>query len=205
LNQSAGGPSRFDDAFSYASRLHANQFRKTEDPQALRIPYIAHLMAVAAIVLEHGGDEDEAIAALLHDAVEDQGGPATRDAIAVRFGERVARIVDGCTDASPAPGQGKGEWRPRKEAYIAHLAVAEPSVLLVSAADKLHKARAILSDYRECGEWLWGRFNGGREGTLWYYTTQAKTFRARGEHIRLVADLERTVAVLVELAGPGPT
>jgi GTP pyrophosphokinase len=188
--------SRFDSAFAFASRLHADQVRK-----GTRIPYIAHLMSVAAIVLEHGGDEDEAIAALLHDAVEDRGGQATRDEIASRFGDRVARIVDGCTDAIPDPDGGKGEWGPRKEAYIAHLASADSSVLLVSTADKLHNARAILSDYRELKDKLWSRFKGGREGTLWYYEALVDAFKARGEHARLVAELDRTIAELVELAG----
>jgi (p)ppGpp synthase/HD superfamily hydrolase len=188
--------SRFDNAFVFASRLHADQVRK-----GTRIPYIAHLMSVAAIVLEHGGDEDEVIAALLHDAVEDRGGQATRDEISARFGERVARIVDGCTDAIPDSDGGKGEWGPRKQAYIAHLAEAEPSVLLVSTADKLHNARAILGDYRDIGEKLWERFNGKKDGTLWYYKALAKAFQASGKHARLVAELDRTVEELHKLAG----
>jgi (p)ppGpp synthase/HD superfamily hydrolase len=187
---------QFDDAFVYASRLHVGQVRK-----GTKIPYIAHLMGVASIVLEHGGNEDEAIAALLHDAVEDQGGQATRDEIAARFGERLARIVDGCTDAIPEPGGGKGEWGPRKEAYITHLADAEPSVLLVSAADKLHNARAIQSDYQDIGDQLWERFNGKKNGTLWYYNALARAFQASGKHTRLAAELDRTVEKLHKLAG----
>src|SRR5918911_197645 len=152
---------RFNEAFLYASQLHAEQTRK-----GTTIPYIAHLMAVTAIVLENGGNEDEAIAALLHDSIEDQGGEATRQEIRRRFGETVVEIVNGCTDAEVIP---KPPWRARKEAYIAHLIHASPSVRLVSAADKLHNARAILADYRVLGESLWKRFNGGKEGTLWYY------------------------------------
>ncbi len=138
---------RFDGAFAYASRLHARQKRK-----GTKIPYVAHLLAVTAIVLEYGGGEDEAIAALLHDAVEDQGGPATRTEILGRFGKRVVAIVDGCTDTDTEP---KPPWRQRKEAYVAHVGDASPSVRLVSAADKLHNARSILADYRLLGEALW--------------------------------------------------
>jgi GTP pyrophosphokinase len=122
-------------------------------------------MSVAGIVPHYGGTEDEAIAALLHDAVEDQGGAATRAEIQRRFGVAVAAIVDGCTDADSVP---KPLWRERKEAYLAHLAEASPSMRLVSAADKLDNARSILRDYRALGEDLWFRFNGGREGTLYY-------------------------------------
>ena len=142
-------------------RLHASQKRK-----GTPIPYVAHLLGVASIAIEYGASEDEAIAALLHDAVEDQGGPATREVVRRRFGEQVIAIVDGCTDADTQP---KPEWRPRKEAYIDHLPGASHSVHLVSAADKLHNVRSILRDYRVIGEELWGRFKGGRDGTLWYY------------------------------------
>src|SRR5437879_9244246 len=152
---------RFEEALTFATRLHADQARK-----GTTIPYISHLLAVTSIVLEQGGNEDEAIAALLHDAIEDQGGASTREEIRRRFGETVVEIVNGCTDAEVVP---KPPWRTRKEAYIAHLRTASASVRLVSAADKLHNARAILADYRVVGESLWERFNGGKEGTLWYY------------------------------------
>src|SRR5947209_2209991 len=125
---------RFEDALVFATQLHAGQRRKGS-----ATPYVAHLLAVAAIVLENEGNEDEAIAALLHDAIEDQGGAPTREMIRERFGNRVVEIVDGCTDAEVIP---KPPWRARKEAYIAHLRGATPSVRLVSAADKLHNARA---------------------------------------------------------------
>jgi (p)ppGpp synthase/HD superfamily hydrolase len=187
---------RFDDALTYASRLHAGQLRK-----GTAIPYVSHLLAVTAIVLEHGGGENEAIAALLHDAVEDQGGLATREAILERFGEGVAAIVDGCTDAEIIP---KPPWRERKEAYVAHVSTASPSVRLVSAADKLHNARGILADYRQLGEGLWCRFRGGRDGTLWYYRALADAFRAV-ESTALTEELDRTVAKLEELATIQPT
>ncbi len=182
---------RFDEALGYARRLHAAQVCK-----GTAIPYIAHLLAVTAIVLEHGGEEDEAIAALLHDAVEDQGGSATRTEIRRRFGEHVAAIVDGCTDAETIP---KPPWRARKEAYVAHIAHASPSVRLVSGADKLHNARAILADYRQHGDELWARFTGGRDGTLWYYRALADAFRAVGS-TPLIEELERTVRELEQLA-----
>ena len=152
---------RFQEALSYAVGLHAEQRRKLSGE-----PYVAHLLAVAALVMEHGGNEEEAIAALLHDAVEDQGGLATREEIRRRFGDAVAAIVDGCTDTTETP---KPPWRRRKEAYIARLRDASTSVRLVAAADKLHNARSILREYRRLGESLWGHFHGGREGTLWYF------------------------------------
>ena len=154
----------FQDAIALAIELHGNQTRK-----GTKIPYVSHLLAVAALVLEHGGTEEESIAALLHDAVEDAGGAATRDRIATQFGEDVASIVDGCSDASPAPGEPKAPWRKRKKAHIAHLAGASPSVLLVTAADKLHNARAIVTDYDYIGEQLWDRFNATREDIVWYH------------------------------------
>lgn len=152
---------RFDDALSYASCLHREQRRKGSD-----IPYISHLLSVAALVLEHGGNEDQAIAGLLHDAAEDQGGSETLEDIRRRYGDAVAQIVADCTDAWAEP---KPPWRARKEAYLAKLPDKAPSSLLVSLADKTHNARAILSDYRQIGDDLWPRFNGGKDGTFWYY------------------------------------
>jgi (p)ppGpp synthase/HD superfamily hydrolase len=182
---------RFEEALAYASRLQAGQTRKGTD-----IPYVSHLLAVAAIVLEHGGDEDEAIAALLHDAVEDQGGAPTREEIRRRFGDRVTEIVEGCTDAEVVP---KPPWRERKERYVARLRDASPSVRLVSCADKLHNARSILADYWTCGDELWERFRGGREGTLWYYRALVGAFREHGPS-PLVDELERTVVEIERLA-----
>lgn len=183
---------RFQQALVLANRLHARQKRKGTD-----IPYIAHLMTVAGLVLEAGGDEDMAIGALLHDAVEDQGGKPTLRMIRQRFGKRAADIVAGCTDSDTDP---KPPWRERKEGYIAHLRHASAEVRLVSAADKLHNARAVLSDYRHLGEELWPRFAGRRDGTLWYYRTLVETFRAAGsnpvvdELARVVAELEHWAA-----------
>jgi (p)ppGpp synthase/HD superfamily hydrolase len=175
---------RFDDALIFATRLHAKQIRKGSG-----IPYISHLLAVAALVLEYGGNEDEAIAGLLHDAIEDQGGEATRQVIQQKFGQVVVDIVNGCTDADTIP---KPSWRPRKEAYIAHLHYASPSVLLVSAADKLHNTRSILGDYRVVGEELWQRFKAGKEGTLWYYRALLTVYQTH-EMTPLIMELERVV------------
>jgi len=159
---------RFDEAFNFAHRLHRAQRRK-----GTRIPYISHLMTVSALIIEHGGDEDQAIAGLLHDAAEDQGGAATLAEIRAAFGDRVASIVSDCTDAWVEP---KPPWRARKEAYIAALPHKSPASLLVSLVDKTHNAEAILFDYRELGDALFARFNGGKDGTRWYYNTLVKVF-----------------------------
>ena len=183
---------RFDQALVYAHQLHARQTRK-----GTAIPYIGHLLGVASIVIENGGTEDEVIAALLHDAVEDQGGAKTHEKIQQRFGENVASIVDGLTDTDQMP---KPPWRPRKEAYIAHLAEASSSVLLVSLADKIHNAGSILRDVRNEGESVWSRFTGGKDGSLWYYRALVEVFRARGEFPSLVAELDRIVTELEQVA-----
>jgi (p)ppGpp synthase/HD superfamily hydrolase len=182
---------RFREALVYACELHAEQRRKGGD-----IPYVAHLLAVTSIALEHGAGEDEAIAALLHDAVEDQGGRAVGEEIRRRFGDAVAAIVYGCSDAEVVP---KPPWRERKERYIAHLAGATRPVLLVSASDKLHNARSVLADYRAVGEELWGRFAGGRDGTLWYYRALVGAYQAvlPGP---LVDELDRVVSEIERLA-----
>jgi GTP pyrophosphokinase len=161
-----------------------------------RIPYVTHLLAVASLVGEQGGDEDQVIAALLHDAVEDQGGAPTLEAIRGRFGQEVASIVAGCTDAETVP---KPPWRQRKEAYLEHLHKAPACVRLVSAADKLHNARAIVSDLRSLGSELWPRFNGGRDGTLWYYEGLIRAFRDGWQH-PLIDELERVVEEMRRLA-----
>jgi GTP pyrophosphokinase len=178
---------RFEEALVLAVRLHAGQVRK-----GTSIPYVAHLLAVAGIALYHGATEDEAIAALLHDAIEDRGGSDTPEEIRRRFGDVVTAIVDGCTDAETIP---KPPWRQRKEAYIAHIGQASRSVRLISAADKLDNARAVLRDYRVHGEELWDRFRGGRDGTLWYYRAVADTLREAGPR-PLVDELDRVVSEL---------
>ncbi|MCC5630504.1 HD domain-containing protein [Nostoc sphaeroides CHAB 2801] len=182
---------RFTTALTYATQLHANQVRKGSG-----VPYVAHLLGVASIALEYGANEDEAIAALLHDAIEDQGGAATREEIRSRFGDNVTAIVDGCTDADTTP---KPPWRERKEAYIAHISNASSSVLLVSLADKLYNAQSILKDYRVLGESLWERFHGGKQGTLWYYRTLVDVFRKTGTTI-IIDELERVVSQIDVLA-----
>jgi (p)ppGpp synthase/HD superfamily hydrolase len=184
---------RFDRALVYATHVHAGQVRK-----GTPIPYVAHLLAVAALVLEHGGDEDQAVAALLHDAAEDHGGEERLADIGARFGERVEAIVRECSDALPAPGEPKGEWKGRKQAHLDHLVEAEESVLLVVAADKLHNARAIVLDYREVGEQVWGRFKGSPEDTLRYYRTIVETLGQRLPG-SLTAELARTVAQLEKI------
>ena len=178
---------RFTDALTYATKLHANQVRKGSG-----VPYVAHLLGVASIALEYGANEEEAIAALLHDAVEDQGGAPTREEIRRRFGDTVTAIVDGCTDADTTP---KPPWRQRKEAYIAHIPTASPSVLLVSAADKLHNARSILRDYKILGESVWERFKGGKDGTLWYYRALVEAFR-QACSMPIIDELEQVVSEL---------
>ena len=148
---------RYAEALQLAWRLHRTQVRK-----GTSMPYVSHLIAVSSLALEHGANEDEAIAALLHDAVEDAGGKPTLDMIRIRFGDAVADIVAGCTDAYVEP---KPDWRPRKDAYLAHLANASASVRLVSASDKLHNARSILLDLRVHGPALWSRFTAGKPGS----------------------------------------
>jgi (p)ppGpp synthase/HD superfamily hydrolase len=174
------------DAFAYTARIHAPQVRK-----GTTIPYLSHLMSVSALILEHGGDEELAIAGLLHDAIEDVG--AEQEPIILeRYGARVAHIVRACTDADTLP---KPPWRARKEAYLAHLETADPDVLLVSCADKLHNARAILSDLRTDGPTVFNRFKAGQEGTLWYYEALAEVFLRRLEN-PIAHRLQETVQAL---------
>jgi (p)ppGpp synthase/HD superfamily hydrolase len=185
---------RFERALVLAAHLHRHQSRKGSG-----VPYVSHLLAVCALTLEYGGNEDEAIAALLHDAIEDQGGDAARAEIMLKFGPVVTEIVEGCTDTDISP---KPAWRARKEAYILHVEHASPSVRLVSACDKLHNTRSLLMDYRIFGEELWGRFTGGREGTLWYYRAMVEAFRAAGSSA-IVEELDRAVTELETLAQAG--
>jgi len=183
---------KFEAALVYAARLHRDQTRKGSG-----IPYVNHLLAVAAIVGENGGSEEEVIAALLHDAPEDHGGRARLEEIRERFGDEVAEIVAACTDTYEDP---KPAWQPRKEAYVAHVRTAPASVRLVSAADKLHNARAILADLRVLGDALWGRFTGGKEGTLWYYRALVGAYAAAGTNA-VVEELGEVVRKIESLAG----
>jgi len=162
---------QFADAFRLALELHGQQRRKGSG-----VPYIAHLLAVSALVLEDGGNQEQAIAALLHDAVEDQGGWQTLKMIKNRFGTQVADIVEHCSDTMDSP---KPPWRQRKEAYLEMLEHAPKEVLRVSMADKIHNLRSIYRDYLLLGEDLWPRFRGWREGTLWYYRALLRIYESR--------------------------
>jgi uncharacterized protein (DUF1330 family) len=181
---------RFTEALTLACVLHRSQVRK-----GTYIPYVSHLLGVASLALEHGATEDEAIAALLHDAVEDQGGAATAALIQDRFGAAVADIVRACSDTDEVP---KPPWRARKEAYVEHVGTASASVRLVSASDKLHNARSIFSDYRAHGDRVWDRFSGGRDGTLWYYRALVDAFSKHGRS-SLIDELDRVVTELEQL------
>lgn len=182
---------RFHDALAFASELHRAQARKSTT-----IPYIAHLLAVASIVMEAGGTEDEAIAALLHDGPEDQGGKPTLDVIRTRFGDGVADIVASCSDTFETP---KPEWSIRKREYIEHLKSATKEALLVSASDKLHNARATLRDLREKGPSVWDRFTGTREQILENYAGLIGAYQCGDPDVRrsaIVSELRDTVAQL---------
>jgi len=179
---------RFDLALQFASGLHHDQARKGGS-----VPYIAHLMGVCALVLEAGGDEDQAIAALLHDSVEDQGGLATLETIRHLFGQRVAAAVESCSDSTVSDPTKKLPWRERKEKYLAHLRSANKDSLIVGAADKLHNARAVLTDYRQIGEELWSRFSVPKAEQFWYYGALVEAFRQTTAPNVLVDELERVV------------
>ncbi len=190
--------SRFEEALVFAAQKHQHQTRK-----GTTIPYIAHLMQVSGIALENGANEDEAIAALLHDVIEDQD--VTEEELTQKFGPEVAAIVAGCSDSASTD---KAPWKERKEAYIAHVLTASSSVRLVSSCDKLHNARAILADYQELGDALWSRFNASPSDILWYYQGLVHAFQQAQERqgeppSRVVAQLDR---VVTELAGliPNP-
>lgn len=191
---------RFDDALLTAVDLHRGQARKGSD-----IPYVTHLLAVAAIVGESGGTEDEVIAALLHDAIEDTD--ATYRTLADRFGKPVADVVRACSDTDVTP---KPAWEKRKKDYVAHVVGASESVRLVSAADKLANARSVLADLRVLKEELWARFRGGKDGTLWYYRSLVSVFDIAGsspimgtpDRTRpVVEELDRMVGEIEKLAG----
>ena len=186
---------QFEKALIYATRIHGGKLRKKT-----RIPYIGHILGVAAIALEYGANETEAIAALLHDTVEDCGGAKRLRDIERKFGKRVARIVEGCTDTDQIP---KPPWLERKKDYLAHVRQASMPTKLVSVSDKLHNVRAILMDYREEGEKLWSRFNAGKQGALWYYRALVNAFRG-GKRIQpLVQELDRVLTQLELLANRG--
>jgi (p)ppGpp synthase/HD superfamily hydrolase len=188
---------RFDLAFQFASGLHHAQRRKGTE-----IPYISHLMSVAALVLEAGGDEDQAIAALLHDAMEDQGGPPTLETIRRLFGDRVAETVRECSDSESEDPAKKPPWHQRKQAYLAHLTTASPDAQLVSIADKLHNLRAVLADYQQLGDELWKRFNkeASKQDHLHYYRALVTAFRTTTAPRAMVDELDKVVTELERLA-----
>jgi (p)ppGpp synthase/HD superfamily hydrolase len=179
-------------AFRYAAEKHAGQTRKKT-----AVPHLSHLMAVASLVLEAGGDEDMAIAALLHDVVEDCGGMPRLREVGKQFGARVAKIVEGCTDAYVVP---KPEWLERKKGYLREVKHADAETRLVSAADKLHNVRTILADYRQDGESIWKRFSGKKEGTLWYYRALSHEYQRRTPN-RITGELEIAVGELERAVG----
>jgi GTP pyrophosphokinase len=178
---------RFDEAFTYAHHVHADHTRKGNG-----VPYIGHLMGVASIVIDDGGTEDEAIAALLHDAAEDRGGRGRLEDIRVRFGDTVATIVEDCTDSWTTP---KEPWAARKKRYAEHARTLGPSSLRVSAADKVHNAYAILRDLRNAGDKVWERFNASADDILAYYQSLVRAYREAGGG-RLVDELDRIVRAI---------
>jgi (p)ppGpp synthase/HD superfamily hydrolase len=187
---------QFSKALVYAELKHHNQVRKGGD-----IPYIGHLLSVASLVINDGGSEDQAIAALLHDTVEDQGGPPTLDEIRKNFGDEVARMVDECSDTDEVP---KPPWLQRKTDYINHLADVGQDTLLVSVADKLDNARSMLRDYYEHGPQLWERFNRKNpQDHLWYYGELLAAYRRRGLDSWMVNELGRVVDELKRLVDGG--
>ena len=183
---------RLHRAIRYAARLHARQRRKGG-----KIPYISHLLIVAGTVIEHGGDEVQAIAAILHDAIEDHPrGGRTRTEIRKQFGRRVLSLVESCSDSFVLP---KPPWRERKKRYLKHLREASADAILISLADKVHNARAVLADHRQIGDRLWKRFNATKKETLWYYRSLARTF-TEVRPSALASELQRTVNTLVSRA-----
>ncbi len=193
---------RFEEALLYAVRIHDGQTRKGGPA-----PYAGHLLSVAGLVLQAEGSETEAIAALLHDGLEDQPRRTSVDEIRARFGEAVTRIVLECGDVTgEAPEEekrGRRSWCLRRERYLEHLRMASPSAILVSCADKVDNVRAILRDHRALGEALWSRFNAGRENQLWYYSALAEAFNARKPDLpagsrRLLEELDLAVGELIE-------
>lgn len=185
---------RFESALIYANQVHHGQRRK-----GTGIPYMAHILGVAAIAMEYGASEEEAVGALLHDAAEDGGGEARLAEIRARFGDAVGDIVFGCSDSLVEHPEDKLPWRDRKEGYLAHVERASTSVCLVSAADKLHNVRSIIRDLRMHGDEVWERFQGKRDGTLWYYEAVAGALLRR-HYSPLTRDLQREVEELLELA-----
>lgn len=191
MNRSADTPyampgERFTDAVAFALELHGEQVRK-----ATSIPYVSHLLSVCALVFEDGGTEDEAIAALLHDGPEDQGGEATLDEIRRRLGPEVAAMVDGLSDTMEQP---KPPWHQRKAAYLERLRDESASVLRISLADKLHNLRSVATDLEVIGDDLWSRFNADRDAQAWYYRSLLAAFEDRLPSSRNLPEFRRLVS-----------
>jgi (p)ppGpp synthase/HD superfamily hydrolase len=182
---------RFSTALLMAAELHATQKRKKDDRD---IPYVTHLLSVAALVLEDSGSEDEAVAGLFHDALEDQGLTAKR--LSAEFGPEVARIVEACSDAVAEPGVSKPEWLARKVKHVAHLEEADTAILRVTAADKLHNCLDIVADVARDGPETLDRFNGKAQGTCWYYGAMAQLLARRLAGSGLPAKLEEAARTL---------
>src|SRR4051812_15762467 len=191
---------RFDDALLYASRQHREQLRKGS-----RVPYMTHLMSVSALVLEHGGTEDQAIAALLHDAVEDapsgQGGAVITE-IREKFGNAVADMVLACSDGLNDSGERRGTWQERKQAYVDGLPHKALDALLVTAADKTHNGLCIAADVRRYGPGFWSTFNAGPEELVWYYTSVRDVVAERLPDTSIADSLDGAVADLELVATP---
>lgn len=195
-DSTVGLSSRFADALAFAFEVHREQTKKGSS-----VSYISHLLEVTGTVLTYGGDEDEAIAALLHDSVEDHSDIVSFASLSKRFGARVAAIVESCSDTSVSP---KPPWKSRKQHYIEHLHSADESVMIVSAADKLSNARAVIKDFRELGDRVWTRFNAGKDDQLWYYRSVTVVLMQRGQGTRvqpLIEELSRAVRKLESLCG----
>ena len=190
---------RFIEAVKLAVYLHRDQVRKGNN-----VPYVSHLLRVAGLVLEFGADEDTAIAAMLHDAVEDQGGLPTAQRIREQFGERVERFVLGCSDSTTESGQPKRPWRERKETMIAVIKDLDLETRLIIACDKLDNLRSLVCEYPKVGPEFWKRFSGGREGTLWYYRRMIDALRDAGG-CPLLEELEFTLARLKQWSVGVPT
>ncbi len=190
---------RFAQALQYAAHEHRCQLRK-----GTKIPYISHLMSVSALVWENGGDEDQAIAGLLHDVIEDADPPYAvpriRDEILSKFGPRVLALVEGCTDGEPDASGEKAPWKQRKENYLNHLQHEPIDLLLVSCCDKLHNARAILTDLLTCGESLFDRFTGKKDGTLWYYRKLTSIYHSKLHNVVAVRELESSVKAIENIS-----
>lgn len=189
---------RFAEAFKYAAQEHRCQLRK-----GTTIPYISHLMSVSALVWENGGDEDQAIAGLLHDVIEDADPPSAvpriRQEILEKFGQRVLDLVEGCTDGEQDATGEKAPWKERKETYLVNLRHEPADLLLVSCCDKLHNARAILTDLITHGESFFNRFTGKKEGTLWYYRALSNIYQEKLPNVVAVRELASVVDAIEKL------